>query len=61
MQYYGTRLSENISRRDSASSMVAAPHCGDGFLSLDLRTDEIFRTAGHRFFALKAFRLSNNL
>ena len=57
MYYYGTRLSENISRRDSASSMVAAPHCGDGFLSLDLTADETPRTAGRRRFVLKAFWL----
>jgi len=36
---------------DSATSMVAAPHWGDGSLSVDLTADEISRTAGRRRFA----------
>ncbi len=31
--------------------MVATPHCGARSLSIDLRTDEISSTGGHRFFA----------
>ncbi len=56
MQYYGTKLTENISRRfrnlnrrDSAlrSSLV----------SVDLSPAEISATGGRQGFALKAFRL----
>ena len=35
----------------SATSMVTTPHCGACSLSVDLRTDEIPATGGHRFFA----------
>ena len=31
--------------------MVVTPHCGAYSLSLDLRSDEISATGGHRFFA----------
>ena len=31
--------------------MVVTPHCGDHFLSVDLRIDEISATGSHRFFA----------
>ena len=34
MHYYGTRLSENLSRRESASSIYATPHCGDRLFRL---------------------------
>jgi len=36
----------------SAFSMVAAPHCGAGFLSNDLTDDEIPSAGGHHRFAL---------
>ena len=60
MLYYGTKLSENISRRDSASSIVVTPHRGDYSFSLDLTADEISATGGRQRFALKAFRLNND-
>ena len=34
MHYYGTRLSENLSMRESASSIYATPHCGDRLFRL---------------------------
>ena len=38
--------------RSPATSMVVTPHRGAHSLSVDLRTDEISATGGHRFFAL---------
>ena len=59
MTYYGTRLSENISRRDSATSMVATPHRGACSLSVDLTSDEISVTGSRQRFAPKAFGFIN--
>ena len=59
MLYYGTRLSENISRRDSATSIGAEALHPPLLVSVDLSANETSRTAGRRRFAPKAFRLIN--
>ena len=41
----------HLQRSLSAISIVVAPHGGDNSFSIDLRTDEIPSTGGHRFFA----------
>ena len=57
MQYYGTRLSENISRRDSAASIGAEALRPPLLVSADLSPDEISATGGRQGFARKDFRL----
>ena len=56
MQYYGTRLSENISRRIRKLSRRDFPP-GSSLASLDLTSFEISATGGRKRFAPKAFGL----
>ena len=51
MLYYGTRLSENISRRDSATSIGAEALHPPLLVSVDLSSDETPATGGRRSFA----------
>ena len=55
MHYYGTRLSENISRRFRKLSRRDCP-LGSSLASPDLSSDETSATGGCQSFALKAFR-----
>ena len=57
MVYYGTRLSENISRRDSATSIGAEALRSPLLVSVDLSADETPATGSRRRFALRAFRI----
>ena len=50
MQYYGTRLSENISRRIRKLSRRDSPP-GSSLASLDLTSFEISATGGRKRFA----------
>ena len=53
MQYYGNRLSDNISRRFRKLSRCDSA-LRSSLASLDLTADEISATGGHRRFAPKA-------
>ncbi len=57
MQYYGTRLSENISRSFRNLNRRDCP-LGRSLVSVDLTSFEISATGGRKRFAPKAFGLN---
>ena len=57
MHYYGTRLSENISRRFRKLSRRDST-LWSSLTSLDLRADEISATGSRRLFAPRALGLN---